>query len=165
VQGGCRSSVWAHVCRRPRQPLQERPRNDNVRIAGTFRAPASRVARRVAARVTFSYTLRDSCDRSLSILVTVEMFNALNALSERESLLVVKPWVNKSHFRSISSSCNVLQAQLIAFAVLRVARYTFLGKLVSIAPLTFEEWKLVVAVSAPVCLLEEMMKFFVRKLK
>ncbi len=33
--------------------------------------------------------------RSLSILVTVEMFNALNALSERESLLVVKPWVNK----------------------------------------------------------------------
>ncbi len=34
-------------------------------------------------------------DRSLSILVTVEMFNALNALSERESLLVVKPWVNK----------------------------------------------------------------------
>ncbi len=59
----------------------------------------------------------------------------------------------------------MLQAQLIAFAVLRVARYTFLGKLVSIAPLTFEEWKLVVAVSAPVCLLEEMMKFFVRKLK
>ena len=45
-----------------------------------------------------------------------------------------------------------------------VARYTFLGKLVSIAPLTFEEWKLVVAVSAPVCLLEEIMKFFVRKL-
>lgn len=43
--------------------------------------------------------------------------------------------------------------------------YTFLGKLVSIAPLTYEEWKLVVAVSAPVCLLEEMMKFFVRQLK
>ena len=46
-----------------------------------------------------------------------------------------------------------------------MCRYTFLGKLVSIAPLTFEEWKLVVAVSAPVCLLEEFMKFFVRKLK
>ena len=28
-------------------------------------------------------------------MVTVEMFNALNALSERESLFVVKPWVNK----------------------------------------------------------------------
>jgi Ca2+ transporting ATPase len=42
----------------------------------------------LSASLTLSY-------RSLSILVTVEMFNALNALSEKESLLVVKPWVNK----------------------------------------------------------------------
>ncbi len=57
--------------------------------------------------------------------------------------------------------------QLLSFCIShnQTRRYTFLGKLVSIAPLTFEEWKLVVAVSAPVCVLEEVMKFFVRKLK
>ena len=42
----------------------------------------------LSAYLTLSY-------RSLSILVTVEMFNALNALSEKESLLKVKPWSNK----------------------------------------------------------------------
>jgi len=92
---------------------------------------------------------------SLSILVTVEMFNALNALSERESLFVVKPWVNKW----------LMIAIVVSFSQHFLVMYSFLGNLVSIAPLTFEEWKLVVAVSAPVCLLEEFMKFFVRKLK
>jgi Ca2+-transporting ATPase len=102
------------------------------------------------------------------------MFNALNALSERESLLVVKPWVNKWLILAIVVSfsqhflvmyiCRFF-SRLDLFRALILFRYTFLGKLVSIAPLTYEEWKLVVAVSAPVCLLEELMKFFVRTLK
>jgi Ca2+-transporting ATPase len=35
-----------------------------------------------------------ACTLSLSVLVMIEMFNAFNALSEDNSLLVMPPWIN-----------------------------------------------------------------------
>ena len=55
--------------------------------------------------MTYDYTGKKACDYftegktkastlSLSVLVVIEMFNALNALSEDISLLVMPPWIN-----------------------------------------------------------------------
>lgn len=41
---------------------------------------------------------------SLSILVTIEMFNAMNSLSENESLLTLPLWVNPSLVLAIALS-------------------------------------------------------------
>merc|ERR1712168_196888 len=38
---------------------------------------------------------------ALSVLVTIEMLNALNSLSENQSLLVMPPWINPWLFHSV----------------------------------------------------------------
>lgn len=51
---------------------------------------------------------------SLSILVTIEMFNAMNSLSENESLLTLPLWVNPSLVLAIALS------MLLHFVILYV---------------------------------------------
>jgi Ca2+ transporting ATPase len=78
---------------------------------------------------------------SLSILVVIEMFNAMNALSSSESLLTLPLWANMMLVYAIALS------MALHFALL----YTpFLQTLFSILPLNWTEWKAVLAISAPV---------------
>jgi len=78
---------------------------------------------------------------SLSILVVIEMFNAVNALSSSESLLTFPLWNNMMLVAAI------ILSMVLHFAILYIP---FLQGLFSILPLDLTEWKAVVAISAPV---------------
>ncbi|KAI4340098.1 hypothetical protein MLD38_024967 [Melastoma candidum] len=86
---------------------------------------------------------------SLSVLVAIEMFNSLNALSEDTSLLVMPPWVNPFLLVAMSVSFG------LHFLILYVP---FLAKVFGIVPLSLNEWLLVLAVSFPVILIDEVLK-------
>lgn len=78
---------------------------------------------------------------SLSILVVIEMLNAMNALSSSESLLTLPLWKNMMLVYAIALS------MALHFALL----YTpFLQRLFYILPLNLNEWYAVVTISAPV---------------
>ena len=78
---------------------------------------------------------------SLSILVVIEMLNAMNALSSSESLLTFGLWNNMMLVYAIVLS------MVLHFAILYIP---FLQELFSILPLDWIEWKAVLAISAPV---------------
>ncbi|KAI1088544.1 calcium-transporting ATPase sarcoplasmic/endoplasmic reticulum type [Rostrohypoxylon terebratum] len=91
---------------------------------------------------------------SLSILVVIEMLNAMNALSSSESLLTLPLWENMMLVYAIGLS------MALHFALL----YTpFLQGLFSILPLNWMEWKAVLLISAPVILIDEILKAFERQ--
>jgi Ca2+ transporting ATPase len=78
---------------------------------------------------------------SLSILVVIEMLNAVNALSSSESLITLPLWKNMMLVYAITLS------MALHFALL----YTpVLQSLFSIVPLNWNEWKAVLLISAPV---------------
>lgn len=90
---------------------------------------------------------------SLSVLVTIEMFNALNALSEDGSLVHMPPWVNPWLLLAIAAS------MILHCVILYVP---FFNAIFGILPLTSCEWLLVILFSAPVVLLDEVLKCFSR---
>ncbi|KAI9815848.1 MAG: hypothetical protein M1826_001946 [Phylliscum demangeonii] len=91
---------------------------------------------------------------SLSILVVIEMFNAMNALSSSESLLTLPVWKNMALVYAIVLSM-VLHLGLL---------YTpLLAKLFSVLPLNVDEWKAVLLISAPVILIDEGLKYIERR--
>lgn len=92
---------------------------------------------------------------SLSVLVAIEMFNSLNALSEDTSLLVMPPWVNPYLLVAMSVSFG------LHFLILYVP---FLAKIFGIVPLSLNEWLLVLIVSLPVILIDEFFKVIGRQL-
>ncbi|KIP09286.1 hypothetical protein PHLGIDRAFT_126438 [Phlebiopsis gigantea 11061_1 CR5-6] len=87
---------------------------------------------------------------SLSILVTVEMFNAMNSLSENESLLRLPVWKNMYLVGAVTLS------MLLHFAILYIPFFT---TLFAITPLNWAEWRAVLYFSAPVVLIDEVLKF------
>ena len=87
------------------------------------------------------------------MLVTIEMLNALNALSENCSLLVVRPWVNPWLLLAITGSMSLHMVILYV---------PLLAEIFGIVPLTLREWILVFIFSMPVILIDEMLKFFGR---
>ena len=87
---------------------------------------------------------------SLTVLVTIEMMNALNALSEECSLLVVPPHRNMYLLAAIAASF------VAHFAILYIPA---LATIFSVYPLGWREWKIVLAFSLPVILLDEILKF------
>jgi len=90
---------------------------------------------------------------SLSILVTIEMFNAINALSENQSLLLTPPW----------SNIWVLLAILLSLSLHFVILYVpFFARIFKVAPLSLDEWLAVLMFSFPVVLLDEFLKLISR---
>ncbi|GJN36258.1 hypothetical protein PR202_gb25101 [Eleusine coracana subsp. coracana] len=87
---------------------------------------------------------------SLSVLVAIEMFNSLNALSEDTSLLRMPPWVNPWLLVAMSVSFG------LHFLILYVP---FLAQIFGIVPLSLNEWLLVLLVAFPVVLIDEVLKF------
>ncbi|CCE30646.1 hypothetical protein E4U22_005973 [Claviceps purpurea] len=90
---------------------------------------------------------------SLSILVVIEMFNAMNALSSSESLLSLPLWKNMMLVYAIALSM-ALHFGLLYIPVLQ--------GLFAIVPLNVTEWTAVVVISAPVILLDEILKLIER---
>ncbi|KAF4603898.1 hypothetical protein EYR40_001071 [Pleurotus pulmonarius] len=93
---------------------------------------------------------RRATTMSLSILVTVEMFNAMNSLSENESLLRLPVWKNPYLVAAITLS------MALHFMILYVPFFT---TLFAITPLNWVEWKAVLYLSAPVLIIDEVLKF------
>jgi len=89
----------------------------------------------------------------LSVLVVIEMLNALNALSEDGSLITMPPWVNPylivAMLTSIGSHALILYVPSLA-------------EIFFVTPLTCVEWKIVMLFSTPVLFIDEILKFFGR---
>lgn len=93
---------------------------------------------------------------SLSVLVAIEMFNSLNALSEDNSLLTMPPWKNP----------YLLVAMIVSFGLHCLILYVpFLAQVFGVVPLGFNEWLLVICFSAPVILIDELLKLLARTTK
>lgn len=86
---------------------------------------------------------------SLSVLVTIEMLNALNALSEDGSLLTMPPWTNPYLVLAMIVSIG------LHLVVLNVAS---LAKTFQVTPLDWNEWLVVLGFSFPVILIDEILK-------
>ncbi|KAL3434738.1 hypothetical protein BDV09DRAFT_169268 [Aspergillus tetrazonus] len=98
---------------------------------------------------------RSASTVSLSILVVIEMLNAMNALSSSESLLTFGLWNNMMLVYAIILSMT------LHFAILYIP---FLQGLFAILPLDWTEWKAVLAISAPVVVIDELLKVVERRL-
>jgi len=91
---------------------------------------------------------------ALSVLVTIEMLNALNSLSENQSLVAMPPWKNLWLLGAMALSMG------LHFVLLYVE---ILGTVFSVCPLDLEEWWTVLKMSIPVLLLDETLKLVARK--
>ncbi|KAI9676215.1 MAG: hypothetical protein M1829_003044 [Trizodia sp. TS-e1964] len=88
-----------------------------------------------------NYMSKSASTVSLSILVVIEMLNAMNALSSSESLLTLPLWKNMA----------LVYAIILSLALHFALLYTpFLQTLFQILPLNWNEWKAVLIVSIPV---------------
>eukprot|EP00250_Pteridium_aquilinum_P003267 c13591_g1_i1 orf=692-3148(+) len=93
---------------------------------------------------------------SMTVLVVVEMFNALNNLSENQSLLVLPPWSNPWLLGSIAVT------MVLHFMILYIRP---LSVMFSVTSLSLTEWKAVFWFSFPVILVDEVLKLLSRNLR
>ena len=91
---------------------------------------------------------------SLTVLVMIEMFNAVNALSEDSSLLTVGLFANPL----------LLLAIALSVALHCVILYIpFFARIFGTYPLDTNDWLLVIAFSFPVIFVDEILKIFSRR--
>jgi len=90
---------------------------------------------------------------ALSVLVIIELLNALNSVSEDQSILTMPPWCNPT----------LIIADLVSlglhFVILEVP---YMSNLFQIEPLNWPEWQAVLALSFPVIIIDETFKFVSR---
>ena len=87
---------------------------------------------------------------SLSVLVAIEMFNSLNALSKDNNLLKMSPWRNPW----------LLVAMTVSFGLHCLILYIlFLENMFGVVPLSLNEWFSIILVSIPMILIDEIFKF------
>jgi Ca2+ transporting ATPase len=99
------------------------------------------------------FNTRSPSTVSMSVLVVVEMFNALNALSENCSLLTLPPWSNPWLLGAIALSM-MLHVAIIYIPPLAV--------MFSVSALSGREWVAILILSFPVIILDEILKFISR---
>ncbi|GAV01129.1 hypothetical protein RvY_11888 [Ramazzottius varieornatus] len=92
---------------------------------------------------------------ALSVLVSIEMLNAMNSLSENQSLLAMPPWTNPWLMGAMGLSMS------LHFVILYV---DVLANVFQVCPLNIYEWIAVIKISIPVVLLDETLKFVARKI-
>lgn len=90
---------------------------------------------------------------ALSVLVTIEMLNALNSVSENQSLIRMPPWQNMWLIGSILLSMS------LHFMILHVEP---LPVVFQICPLNASEWGMVMKISLPVLAIDECLKYVAR---
>jgi P-type Ca2+ transporter type 2C len=101
----------------------------------------------------FTVGKRKPVTLALTVLVIIEMFNAMNAISDEQSLLVMPPSKNLylvvAIFASVAVHCMILYVP-------------FFNDVFGISPLDSSEWILVIFFSFPVILLDELIKLCCR---
>uniref|UniRef100_A0A673CUU5 Calcium-transporting ATPase n=1 Tax=Sphaeramia orbicularis TaxID=375764 RepID=A0A673CUU5_9TELE len=90
---------------------------------------------------------------ALSVLVTIEMCNALNSLSENQSLVRMPPWSNFWLLAAMTLSMS------LHFMIIYVDPLPMIFKLTH---LSTEQWMMVLKLSFPVILIDEVLKFVAR---
>uniref|UniRef100_A0A8C0XGJ3 P-type Ca(2+) transporter n=1 Tax=Castor canadensis TaxID=51338 RepID=A0A8C0XGJ3_CASCN len=90
---------------------------------------------------------------ALSVLVTIEMCNALNSVSENQSLLRMPPWLNPWLLAAVAMS------MALHFLILFVPP---LPLIFQVTPLSGRQWVVVLQMSLPVILLDEALKYLSR---
>merc|ERR1719277_811397 len=90
---------------------------------------------------------------ALSVLVMIEMSNALNSVSENQSLLVMPPWANPFLIMAMALSIS-LHCMILYIDIFNVV--------FNISALSFDQWLVVMKFSAPVLLVDEALKFVAR---
>ncbi|KAK7804177.1 LOW QUALITY PROTEIN: hypothetical protein U0070_022485, partial [Myodes glareolus] len=90
---------------------------------------------------------------ALSVLVTIEMCNALNSVSENQSLLRMPPWLNPWLLGAVVMSMG------LHFLILLVPP---LPLIFQVTPLSGRQWGVVLQMSLPVILLDEALKYLSR---
>jgi Ca2+ transporting ATPase len=90
---------------------------------------------------------------AMSVLVVVEMFSALTAVSERQSIFVVPPWKN---WYLCGAVCLSLIVHLITLEI------PLTKKIFSVVSLDWEHWLVIFIIGVPVLLIEELFKVYIR---
>lgn len=102
----------------------------------------------------FTWGKKKPSTLALTTLVVIEMFNALNALSDEGSLLQVgitgNPWLLGAIAGSMALHCMILYVP-------------FFETIFNTVPLSTNDWLLVLGCSFPVVLLDEILKFVARQ--
>lgn len=97
----------------------------------------------------FTFAKTKASTLSLTVLVIIEMFNAINALSEDSSLLQIGFWGNPI----LLVACTL--SVILHCGILYIP---FLQKIFGTAALDLNDWKLALAFSFPVFVFEEILK-------
>ena len=101
----------------------------------------------------FVWGKQKACTLSLTTLVVIEMFNAMNALGEDASLfkigIISNPFLLLAIFGSV----------VLHFVILYIP---FFANIFGTVPLTVNDWILVIIASFPVCIIEEVLKWISR---
>lgn len=91
---------------------------------------------------------------ALTILVMIELLNALNSVSEDQSMLAMPPWAN----------WYLIGADLLSLSLHMVILYIpFMTEIFQLVPLNGLEWAWVMYLSGPVILMDEVLKFIGRQ--